>query len=295
MSRNADPTRVVLAAGGICDAATLRAACSARGIRRALDAGEIVSLRRGRYGVKGITDADRLSVELTATVTGLSAALAWGWEVKRPPALPDLTLLRGRKVTAEQRRRATLHWWDRRPDDVVTDARGVQVTGRLSTVTTCLRTLPFDEALCVADSALRGGMRRADVVAALERGPRTGRTAALRVAGLADRRAANPFESCLRAVCLDVRGLTVRPQVQIGPYRVDLADVGLRIVVEADSRTWHAGPDEHDADIRRYTTLVRQGWVVVRFSYSDVMDEPGYVAAVLRDVVAMAAAGRRAA
>ncbi|WP_207006764.1 endonuclease domain-containing protein [Nocardioides aromaticivorans] len=138
-------------------------------------------------------------------------------------------------------------------------------------------------------------MRRADVVAALERGPRTGRTAALRIAGLADRRAANPFESCLRAVCLDVRGLTVRPQVQIGPYRVDLADVGLRIVVEADSRTWHAGPDEHDADIRRYTTLVRQGWVVVRFSYSDVMDEPGYVAAVLRDVVAMVAAGRRAA
>ena len=289
------PTRIVLAAGGICDAATLRAACSARSIRRALDAGEIVSLRRGRYGVPGITEAHRLSVELTATITGLSAALAWGWAVKHPPELPDLTLLRGRKVTADQRLRATLHWWDRRPDDVVTDTRGVQVTSRVSTAVTCLRTLPFDEALCVADSALRGGLSRAVLTAAVERGPRTGRAVALRVAALADRRAANPFESCLRATCLDVRGLTVRPQVQIGPYRVDLADPVLRIVIEADSRTWHAGPDEHDSDIRRYTTLVRQGWIVVRFSYSDVMDEPEYVAAVLRDVVALARSNRRAA
>lgn len=295
MPRDADPARVVLAAGGICDAATLRAACSARSIRRALDAGEIVSLRRGRYGVPGITDAHRLSVELTATITGPSAALVWGWALKRPPDLPDLTLLRGRKVTAEQRRRATLHWWDRRPDDVVTDGRGVQFTGRLATVVTCLRTLPFDEALCVADSALRGGMSRTALTTAVERGPRTGRAAALRVSRFADGRAANPFESCLRAVCLDVRGLTVRPQVRIGPYRVDLADTTLHIVIEADSRTWHAGPDEHDADIRRYTTLVRQGWWVVRFSYSDVMDDPEYVAAVLRDVVARARSTRRAA
>lgn len=295
MPRDPDPARVVLAAGGICDAATLRAACSARSIRRALDAGEIVSLRRGRYGVPGIAEAHRLSIELTATITGLSAALAWGWAVKRPPSVPDLTLLRGRKVTAAQRRRATLHWWDRRPDDVVTDRRGVQFTSRLATLVTCLRTLPFDEALCVADSALRAGMSRTALMAAVEQGPRTGRTAALRVARSADRRAANPFESCLRALCLDVRGLAVCPQVRIGPHRVDLADVALRIVIEADSRTWHAGPDEHDADIRRYTTLVRHGWMVVRFSYSDVMDEPEYVAAVLRDVVALARSTRRAA
>lgn len=295
MPRTADPGRVIRAAGGICDAATLRAACSARRVRQALDDGEIIALRRGRYGVAGIAEADRLSVELTATITGLSAALAWGWAVKRPPLLPDLTLLRGRKVSAEQRSRATLHWWDRRPDDVVTDGRGVQVTGRLETAVTCLRTLPFDEALCVADSALRAGVSRTALTASVERGPRTGRTAALHVVRSADHRAANPFESCLRAVCLDVRGLTVRPQVQIGPYRVDLADVTLRIVIEADSRTWHAGPDEHDADIRRCTTLVRQGWLVVRFSYSDVMDEPEYVAAVLRDIVALAASTRRVA
>lgn len=295
MSRTADPARMVVAAGGICDGKTLRAVCSAGSIRRALDAGEIVCLRRGRYGVAGIAEAHRLSVELTATITGLSAALEWGWAVKRPPDLPDLTLLRGRRVSADQRARATLHWWDRRPHDVVTDTRGVQVTARAMTAATCLRTLPFDEALCVADSALRGGLSRTALTAALEQGPRTGRAAALRVARSADGRAANPFESCLRAVCLGVRGLAVRPQVQIGPYRVDLADAGLRIVIEADSRTWHAGPAEHDADIRRYTTLVRQGWMVVRFSYSDVMDEPEYVAAVLRDVVALARSSRRTA
>jgi very-short-patch-repair endonuclease len=149
--------------------------------------------------------------------------------------------------------------------------------------------MPFDEALAVADSALRSGrVTRDDLLVAIAAAPRIGRGQAEAVARAADGRAANPFESCLRAICLDIRGLNVEPQVQIGPHRVDLADRRRRIVIEAESRTWHAGPDEHNADIRRYTTLVREGWLVIRFSYDDVMHDPAYVAEALLDVLRLA-------
>lgn len=91
----------------------------------------------------------------------------------------------------------------------------------------------------------------------------------------------------MRAICLGTPGLDVEPQVQIGVYRVDLGDRRLRLVIEADSWEWHAGPDEFAADVRRYTTLVRIGARVLRFSYREVMGDPAYVAAVLCDVVAL--------
>lgn len=281
-------------AGGIVDAATLRRRCGARAVHRARQSGEIVVLRRGRYGLPATADAARLAVELNGTISHLSAALAWGWQVKDPPDRPHLTLPRGRRVAARHRRQAHLHWQDRPPPAVV-DSRGVRLADPLEALVGCLKTEPFPAALAVADSALRSGrVRREELVDAVARSSRTGRTRALRVAHAADRRAANPFESCLRAVCGEVRGLAARPQARIGPYRVDLADPDLGIVIEADSRTWHAGPAEHDADVRRYTHLVRNRWIVVRFSHHDVMHDPAYVAEVLADVVAQAERTRAA-
>jgi very-short-patch-repair endonuclease len=173
---------------------------------------------------------------------------------------------------------------------VLTDDQGVSIQTPLATAVHCLRTMPFDEGLAVADSALRSGrIDRDELLAGIAAAPRIGRARAQAVARAADGRAANAFESCLRAICLDVDGLHVEPQAGIGPYRVDLADRRRRLVIEADSRTWHAGPREHDADIRRYTTLVRWGWLVIRFSYHDVIHDPGYVAEVLRDVLLLGA------
>ncbi len=53
-----------------------------------------------------------------------------------------------------------------------------------------------------------------------------------------DRGAANPFESVLRALCLQVKGLSVVTQHVVkgrGFFaQVDLADKALRIVIEAE-------------------------------------------------------------
>ncbi|NHC23640.1 hypothetical protein G6553_10720 [Nocardioides sp. IC4_145] len=149
------------------------------------------------------------------------------------------------------------------------DPTGV-ATSMETTLRDCLRSLPFDEALRVADSALRetGCAQLLGRVADTVRGP--GSPQVRRVAAVASGLAANPFESVLRAICLDVPGLSVRPQVTIvdGDFRAraDLVDPRLRIVCEADSFAWHGSRSALASDARRYNRMVVGGWIVLRFT-----------------------------
>jgi very-short-patch-repair endonuclease len=111
-----------------------------------------------------------------------------------------------------------------------------------------------------------------------------------RVARAARPEAANPFESVLRAIALDVPGLSVEPQRVIHGRRVwarpDLVDEDLRIVLEADSFAWHGGREALDRDASRYNRLAVEGWLVLRFSWEAVMFRPDEVREVLLDAVA---------
>lgn len=194
-------------------------------------------------------------------------------------------------MTLPRRRRvgpgpgAALHFADLGPDD-----RSGPCTSPDRTLLDCLRNLPFDEALSIADSALRCGYRpeRLAAVARDARGAGAGRVR--RVAARADGRAENPFESVLRAIALDVAGLRVRPQLPIhDPHflgRPDLVDTDLRIVLEADSFTWHGGRAQLARDARRYNALVVAGWLVLRFSWEDVMHDPALVRSTIESAVA---------
>lgn len=131
-----------------------------------------------------------------------------------------------------------------------------------------------------------GKVTRAELLASAEASPRTWRARALSVVRAADGRADNPFESCLRSVCLDVPGLSVEPQVTLaGIGRADLVDANLRLVLEADSLAFHNDEQSFRHDIRRYTAMVRAQWRVVRFCWEDVMSQQDYVRAVLVDLV----------
>ncbi len=124
-----------------------------------------------------------------------------------------------------------------------------QCTAPVRTVIDCARDLPFDEALSVADSALRSGLvTQGELAAAAAASLRTGRRKTVRVAEAADGRAANPFESVLRAIALEVPGLQVEPQLTIGTRdagdlvvlgRVDLADLVAGLIIEAESWEHH--------------------------------------------------------
>ncbi len=164
------------------------------------------------------------------------------------------------------------------------------VTSKDQTLLDCLRSLPFDEALSVADSALRHGDITEVGLAALARvaqGP--GSPAIRRVVAAADAKAANPFESVLRAIAIEVDGLQVVPQVGIGGAsllgRPDLVDAILGIVLEADSFEWHGNKSALEQDTRRYNSFVVHGWLVLRFAWKDVMHDPAWVKETLEAAV----------
>ena len=144
--------------------------------------------------------------------------------------------------------------------------------------------LPDDEALIIADSALRHGedatLRRA-VMGVRGRG----QAKAERIGQAARADAANVFESATRAICNTVPGLHVEPQVVISSAtcwaRPDLVDRDRRIIVECESFEWHAVRAGFRKDVRRYTLLVADGWTVLRFTWEDVMFRPEWVRDVL--------------
>lgn len=280
------PTEALELLGGVATRAQLVAASSRGEVDAALTSGLVVVVARGRYALPSVDEARRAAHEVAGVVSHRSAALRWGWAVKSRPDLPDVTVPRNRKLSDEQRRRITPHRADLVSDDVRSG-----VTGRDRTLIDCLRELPFDEALAVADSALREGYSpgRLARLAREARGP--GSRQIRRVAAEARAEAANPFESALRAIALDVPGLRVRPQVPIfAPAeflgRPDLVDEDLGILLEADSFEWHGDRAALRNDARRYDAFVVHGWLVLRFAWEDVMFDPAWVRAILVAAVA---------
>ncbi|GAA1815411.1 hypothetical protein GCM10009812_05200 [Nocardioides marinus] len=270
--------------GGVARRAALIRACGRRAVDAALASEELVVV--GRHYTSPEVDAARAEAASVSGVLCLrSAALARGWAVLTSPPRVEVCVPRKRKVAAAAQRRLALRWVDLGPDDVDGDR-----TSPDRTLADCLRTLPFPEALAVADSALREGFPPARLLALARdaRGP--GAARARRVAAAADGRAANPFESALRVICLEVEGLEVEPQVTIrDPHllgRPDLTDARLKVVLEADSFAWHGDRAALHRDANRYNALVAAGWVVLRFSWEEVMFHPERVRAVLEAVVA---------
>ena len=60
------------------------------------------------------------------------------------------------------------------------------------------------------------------------------------------------------------------------------ADGDEKVVAEADSFEFHGRRQALTRDCERYTALAVRGWVVLRFSWENVMFEPAYVADCFR-------------
>lgn len=59
-----------------------------------------------------------------------------------------------------------------------------------------------------------------------------------------------------------------------------------RLAVELDGRAWHGDGIAFERDRRRDTTLMVRGWRVARFTWRQVVHQPGWVAATLRRLLA---------
>ncbi|CAN5163276.1 hypothetical protein BH09ACT12_BH09ACT12_20530 [soil metagenome] len=279
--------QLVVEAGGFATRADLVAATSRADVDRALAAGEIVADGRGRYATPATDEALRAAHRLSGVLCLTSAALVHGWEVLHQPELPQVIVPRGRKVSAKRREGVDLHVGHLDPgqvvDGIATDIETTLLHG--------LTRLPRADALAVADSALRHGVSPGTLkrVARIAQGP--GSKQARWVVEHADSDADNPFESALRDVTYDVPGLRVRAQRAVSTGRLDarpdLVDEDLGIILEADSFAWHGGRAALAKDARRYNLLVIGGWIVLRFSWEDVMFHREYVRDVLVAVVAL--------
>lgn len=72
--------------------------------------------------------------------------------------------------------------------------------------------------------------------------------------------------------------------------RVDVAFPAAKLVVELDSRRWHQSRSAMESDRRRDNALVMAGWRVVRITWRQILDDPVGVVALLRSLLADAAA-----
>jgi very-short-patch-repair endonuclease len=277
-----EPVEALERHGGAASHRQVMRLASRRRLRAAVRAGQVVKVSRRRYVLPTADDARRAASELTGTVCLRSAAAHHGWAMKLQPPVPEVAVSPRRHLALERREGVRVLWMP-----VAADDAAAGVTGPLKTVIDCARHLPFDEALAIADSALRSGaVTRADLDAVRVRG--AGAAAVRRVLTHADGRAANPFESVLRALCLDAE-LDAQPQLAIdlgsGTVHPDLVVPSLRVVLEADSWTFHATRGAHARDCARYNLLVIHGWRVLRFTWEQVMLEQSYVRWILAQVV----------
>lgn len=300
-----DVVDILQRSGGSASFADLSGRVSARSIRAALAAGRIIRVAKGFYTLP-IETADLTVARANGGVLSReSAALHHGFAVVTRPLVPHVTLnrtQRRRKTELDCIVHRTEQWPATIDDGTAGDERPQEegVTSPRRTVLDCARYLPFGEALAVGDSALRSGKVQADLLAkdahAL-RGP--GRQRALRVVASLDKRAESALESMLRARVIEagITGFVPQFQIRDGGFsaRVDLANPFLRIVLEADSFAFHGKRAALRRDCRRYVSLARLGWVLLRYSWEDVILDEGWVGESLAAVVARPLVVRRVA
>jgi len=289
-----DVVEILQRSGGGAEFAELRTLVSGKAIRRALTLGQIHRVSKGVYALPECPSDLAVALANGGILSHESAALHHGLDVVTKPLIPHVTI--GRKFSKRKTELdCMLHWADL---SALADDPRPLATDPMRTVLDCARRLPFGEALAVADSALRlDKVDRSELIAsaAALKGP--GRRAAVRVCGLADGRAASALESMLRSRVIDAGITGFVPQYVVrGPgfyARVDLADPLLRIAIEADSFAHHGTRASLRRDCRRYTSLAANGWLLLRYSWEDVILDESWVGDSLSRAIA-GSAGRQA-
>ncbi|QNE22809.1 DUF559 domain-containing protein [Kribbella qitaiheensis] len=248
----------------------------------AVGSGEVVRLARGVYTLPGPSTDQRVAIAYDGVVSHQSAAIAWHLPLLAPPEKPHITLPPKRRLRSGPE--AVLHW-----APIAATDRPRRLTSLLRTVLDCARTLPFGQALAVADAALAGQLTRPLLISATTamRGP--GSKKARQVAAVATGASGSFLESMLRALVVQAGIEGFEPQVVVrrGLFRarVDLGHRQAKIAVEAEGYEFHGSSGDFAADCRRYDELVAAGWLVLRFTYQQVVFEPEWVIATIREAL----------
>jgi hypothetical protein len=178
------------------------------------------------------------------------------------------------------------------PPEHVTKCWGALVTSVPRTVVDLARTLPFMDAVVVADSALRLGQARPPELSRVadECGRWPGVARARRVIAFGDGRAESVLESCARVVFYE-RGLEA-PELQVEfrgegfVYRGDFYWARYRTIAEADGMAKYEEPLRAREQIRRDRLLRDAGHKVVHFTWRELFETPEVVITRIRKAFA---------
>jgi very-short-patch-repair endonuclease len=235
---------------------------------------------RGRIRAAGLWAGDR------GTLSG-SAAAWWHGMLTVVPARIEVTVprrlgLRGDRGIRIRRR-------DLPAADVV-HRNGIRCTAAPLTAVETAITIP--DGSVFLDRALQKHVRFEEVYQAYCRnvGARGGAEAAALLIGAADR-ADSAAERLLISLLRDA-GLTGSEHGR--PFErwvIDIAFPEAKLAIEVDSWAWHVDVERFRADRRKGNALVRAGWQLLRFTWHDLTNRPGYVIAEIRAALLAAAAG----
>ncbi|MDW3219167.1 MAG: type IV toxin-antitoxin system AbiEi family antitoxin domain-containing protein [Acidimicrobiales bacterium] len=182
--------------------------------------------------------------------------------------------------------------WDLSPEDVC-EVGGLPVTSVTLTLVDAGSYLRDWEVERAVDAAVGLGLVTNDEIRAhrerVGRHGRSGVTAIDRVLGEAPTSvdaAESPMEIALMRL-IDRHGLpAATPQYPVEVagqrFRIDLAYPEQRVLIEYDGYREHVAPEQFERDRRRQNALVLAGWIVLRFTKSDVRDRPAWVAGEIR-------------
>jgi very-short-patch-repair endonuclease len=275
--------------GGWAHRGPLIAATSRRAVAAALERGEIERIALGIYALPGLPATEAAVLAYDGVLSHLSAAQAFGLPLLLAPEKPHVTLPPHRHPRPGPP--AVLHWAHTSAAE-----RRDRITSLQRTVVDCARTLPFGESLAVADAALATGrLVQDELIAAASALRGYGCPNARRTAAAASGLSESFLESVLRSLLIDAGVDGFEPQVLVthGSFRarVDLGHRVALLALEAEGFAFHGSRRDFAADCHRYDELVAAGWLVLRFTYEQVIGDPAWVIATVRAALAQRLAG----
>lgn len=268
------------------------------GLRRGrLQSSDLIRLRRGLVARadRALTPADVCRAQMRThedtVAVGETAAQLWGMPL--PSRVPDFPVRLSSPPNVRRRDDAIVSWSRRRIDQAaVIVVHGVRLLDRPATWASLGATLPLEDLVIIADHLLREPRphydsgrttpyaTRAQLAAAIDRSPRTGRPRLREALDRARVGADSPMETRLRLLLareglpepvlnrpvLGVDGWPIRtfdrfPDGERGPTP-DMQWPAQRVAVEYDG-DHHLTREQKDRDVRRRERFRRLGWLDV--------------------------------
>jgi Protein of unknown function (DUF559) len=283
-TKNATDLRIAALAGaqhGVASRAQLLVlGLTQREIQRRMSVGRLHAISRGVYAVghrvltlEGRWMAAVLAGGTNAVLSHATAAAAWDLRPVGSGAI-HVTI----PGTAGRARRAglTIHRSTTLTPEQTTTHRGVPITTPARTLADLAKTLdgrPLEHAIDLADQ--RGLV---DFSQLRETAP-SSLQAVLARYGPAPTR--SELEERFLALC-DDHGIP-RPETntRIEGFEVDFVWRDRRLIVEVDGYAFHRSPTAFEIDREREVTLTVKGWRVLRFTWRQVTQRAGWVAAAV--------------